>query len=64
MEKSMSTGKVLPGIMNTGTLPKKLENFWASRVALVTIRRKSRRRATTCACEKDSASVKRQAAWR
>lgn len=47
LEKRTSTGKVRPGIWKTGTLPKKLENFWASSVAEVTMRRKSRRRATT-----------------
>ena len=33
LEKSTSTGKVRPGILNTGTLPKKLLNFSASSVA-------------------------------
>ena len=45
---STSTGKVRPGILNTGTLPKKSLNFLASRVAEVTMSLKSRRRATTC----------------
>ena len=45
---STSTGKVRPGILKTGTLPKKSLNFLASRVAEVTISLKSRRRATTC----------------
>ena len=33
LEKSTSTGKVRPGILNTGTLPKKLLNLSASSVA-------------------------------
>ena len=44
---SVSTGKVLPGMLNMGTDPKKLENFSELRVAEVTMSRKSRRRATT-----------------
>lgn len=48
LEKRTSTGKVRPGILKMGTEPKKSENFWESRVAEVTMRRKSRRRATTC----------------
>lgn len=32
----------VPGMLKTGTLPKKSENFWASNVALVTMSLKSR----------------------
>jgi hypothetical protein len=42
-----STGKVRPGILKIGTLPKKFENFAESSVAEVTMSFKSRRRATT-----------------
>ena len=48
LENSTSTGKVRPGMRKTGTEPKKSANLSASSVAEVTIRRKSRRRATTC----------------
>ncbi len=44
----MSTGKVLPGMVNTGALPKKSENFFESSVALVTMSLKSGRIAHTC----------------
>jgi hypothetical protein len=37
LEKNVSTGKVRPGILKTGTLPKKCENFSESMVADVTI---------------------------
>ena len=52
LENMTSTGKVRPGMLNTGTPPKKLANLVLSSVALVTTRWKSRRRATTCACHK------------
>ena len=48
LEKRTSTGKVRPLMWNTGTLPKKSENFWLSSVALVTTSLKSRLLATTC----------------
>ena len=49
LENMTSTGKVRPGILNTGTPPKKFANLVLSSVALVTTKWKSRRRATTCA---------------
>ena len=42
-----STGKVLPGIVKVGTLPKKLANFSESMVADVTMSLRSCLRATT-----------------
>lgn len=43
----MSTGKVLPGMWNMGTLPKNEANLSESMVAEVTMSFKSVRRATT-----------------
>ncbi len=51
-EKKVSTGNVLPGIVKTGTPPKKFENLSAFKVADVTISFMSRRRATTSSREK------------
>jgi hypothetical protein len=46
--KRISTGKVRPGMVKVGTLPKNIENLLESIVAEVTISLRSCLRATIC----------------
>eukprot|EP00964_Phaeocystis_antarctica_P096684 scaffold62956_cov48-Phaeocystis_antarctica.AAC.1 len=59
----MSTGKVRPGILKTGTLPKNALNLSESMVAEVTMSLRSRLRATTFLRMPKSTSVLSERSW-